>query len=76
MSEHTEKYTYYHTLSLHDALPIYRLDPPLQKYLIHKSDFGRKGHPIWKVLLEMSTMGPRLQSPPAYLLSQLKKFEV
>ena len=54
----------------------YRLDPPLQKYLIHKSDFGRKGHPIWKVLLEMSTMGPRLQSPPAYLLSQLKKFEV
>ena len=53
----------------------YRIEPALQKFLIHKSNFGQIGHPIWQVFVQMHTQNARILAPSNYLMSQLKKFE-
>ena len=58
-----------------ENLARYRIEPPLQLYLIRKSNFGMIGHPIWSVLMQMNGQAARIVSPANYLMSQLKKYD-
>lgn len=54
----------------HD-LQQFRIEPAEQYAIICKSDYGVIGHPVWKVLSDMRSIGSKLKMPGRYLLSKV-----